>query len=137
MGVRIVILTHQHARGLRPLVIGVTTDVLSSWLKALILLAAQQRGQIVVQPATPIVTGVNDHCLLLAATSQEGGIDLPEALAVHTSHMHIANLSTGELIDRFLAMLDPTLVEQLPLIALADRLHLLLKAATRSGIVDG
>ena len=59
-GIGVVVLAHKHARRLPPLVVRVAADVLSSWSVSYIFLAAQESGEVIVQPAASVVPCVHD-----------------------------------------------------------------------------
>ena len=66
MTVAVVVLANQYAGWLGPLVEWILAHHLSMRHKLLILLAAEQGAEVIVQPATTIVALIHDYGILVA-----------------------------------------------------------------------
>ena len=82
--------------------------------KLLILLAAQQRAQVIVQPAATIMTLIHHSRHTVAVLiAQQFTINGAEARTIHRFHMHISQLTTRETIGHLALTVHPTLVQQI------------------------
>ena len=92
MTVAVVVLADQNAGWLGPLVEWILAHNLSMRHKLLILLSAEQSAEVVVQPATTIVTLIHDYGILVAVlVAQEFAIYGAEALAVHRLDVNVCD----------------------------------------------
>ena len=92
MTVAVVVLANQYAGWLGPLVEWVLAHHLAVRYKLLILLAAEQGAEVVVQSAATIVTLIHDYGILVAVlVAQEFAIYGAEALAVHCLYVNIGD----------------------------------------------
>ena len=92
MAVAVVVLANQYAGRLSPLVERILAHHLAMRHKLLILLAAEQGAEVVVQPAATIVTLIHDYGILVAVlVAQEFAIYGAEALAVHRLDMNVCD----------------------------------------------
>ena len=90
MTVAVVVLADQNAGWLGPLVEWILAHHLAVRHKFLILLAAEQGAEVIVQPATTIVALIHDNGILVAVlVAQEFTIYGAEALAVHCLYVNI------------------------------------------------
>ena len=92
MTVAVVVLADQNAGWLGPLVEWILAHHLAVRHKLLILLAAEQGAEVIVQPAATIVTLIHDYGILIAVlVAQEFAIYGAEALAVHCLYVNIGD----------------------------------------------
>ena len=92
MTVTVVVLADQNAGWLGPLVEWILAHNLSMRHKLLILLAAEQGAEVIVQPATTIVALIHDYGILVAVlVAQEFAIYGAEALAVHRLDVNVCD----------------------------------------------
>ena len=92
MTVAVVVLANQYAGWLGPLVEWILAHHLSMRHKLLILLAAEQGAEVIVQPATTIVALIHDYGILVAVlVAQEFAIYGAEALAVHCLDVNVCD----------------------------------------------
>ncbi len=126
MGVGIVVLAHEHTRRLQPLVERIRTDILPARSKLGILLAAEERGQIVVKPSAAIVTRVDHHGVTVAVTSEQIRVDSAETGAVHPFYVDITDPAARNPCRSLTVALHPPVVEQVIELTGAYRLHHLL-----------
>ena len=78
---------------------------------------------------------IDDNRLLVAATSEELGIGIAEALRVHAFDVHITDASVREFVYQLAATLYPTLIQQVRLFACRYRFDFLLKALSVPRII--
>ncbi len=69
--------------------------VLASRAEADVLLAAEQDGEVVVQPAAAVVACVHNHSLFVALKSEELVVNGAEAGRIHALHVDVSNAAAG------------------------------------------
>ena len=138
VAVAVVVLTHEYAGRLGPLVERVGTNHLAMRHKFLVLLAAEQGAQVVVQPAAAVVAFIDDDGLAVAVlVAEQFTIDGAERWAVHFLDMDIGQLTAREAVHQGTVAVHPALVEQFILLALADGLDCDIRALLGRRVVDG
>ena len=121
MAVAVVVLADQYAGWLGPLIERILAHHLAVRYKLLILLAAEQGAEVVVQPAATIVTLIHDDGILGAVLlAQQFTIHGAETLAVHRLHVHIGYSAVRNTVHDGTVSIHPSLVEQL-LLGTLDR----------------
>ena len=137
MAVAVVVLADQNAGWLGPLVEWILAHHLAVRYKFLVLLAAEQGAEVVVQPAATIVTLIYDDGILGAVLlAQQFTIYGAETLAVHRLHVHIGYSAVRNTVHDGTVSIHPSLVEQLLLGTLRDGLDGEVEALALS-VLDG
>ncbi len=137
MAVAVVILADENAGRLRPLVERVLSHHLAVGHELLVLLAVEQRAEVVVQPSAAVVALVHDHCVAVAVlVGEQFAVDGAEALAVHGLHVDVGYLAVRHAVHDGAVAVYPTLVEQFLLCGLRDGLDGEVEAFAL-GVLDG
>ena len=138
MAIAVVVLAHEHTRRLGPLVERVDADNLAMRHERLVLLAAEQGAQVVVQPASAVVAFIDDDSLAVAVlVAEQFTIDGAERRAVHLLDMDIGQLAAREAVHQSTVAVHPALVEQFILLTLADGLDGDIRTLLGRRVIDG
>ena len=114
MAIAVVVLANQYAGWLRPFIEWVLAHYLAMRHELLVLLATQQGTEVVVQPATAIMTLIHNHCVTIAIlVAQQLAIYRAETLAVHRLHVNVSDATARNAIHDGAVSIHPALVEQL------------------------
>ena len=137
MCIRVVVFANQYTRRFQPFVERIATDILPARHETLVLFTTQQGCQVIVQPASAVMTGIHNHRFFVTATSQQFGVDFAETFTVHAFNVYISDLAAGQFIHFLAAVFYPTFVQQVRLLAIRDRFHLLFETFFCCRVVDG
>ena len=113
VSVAVIVFANEHARGFHPFVEGVAANEFASWNELLVLFAAEQGAEVIMQPTSSVVTFVNNNGIFVAVlVGEELAINGAEALAVHRFHVYIGYTSAGETVYHLAVAVYPSLVEK-------------------------
>ena len=129
VSITVVVFADHDTGWFQPLVERVASDVLSARNEALIFLSVQEGYQVIMQPATAIVTCIYDDSFFDAVLfAQQFAVYSTETGTVHSFDMYISNTAVGQFVYQLAVSFYPSLVEQVFLLSVADSLDRYIEA---------